>query len=267
MKPTKLTIAVIIPTYNEAAYIERCLKAVTKQTRQPDELIVVDNNSTDQTVALTRKFKAAHLLHESRQGQVFGRKTGFDSTKADILVTIDADSEPHPDWLAKLEQAFVNNPDWSALTGYVGFYDGRLRWLAAAAFNLLVFEGNRLLAGQHIMYGSNMAVRRASWLKVRTKLHLDPDLWEDFELAFLVNQAGGRVGLLRQASLKVSARGADRSIPFLWNYLKGWGRTYQLYRPPYVVIVAQLLALACFIQAAVLHLIIKLSRARIATHL
>jgi glycosyltransferase involved in cell wall biosynthesis len=56
------TITVVIPTYNEEDYIKPCLDAVFAQTVLPDEVIVVDNNSTDKTVEIVSKFQRLNCL-------------------------------------------------------------------------------------------------------------------------------------------------------------------------------------------------------------
>ncbi len=58
------TISVIVCAYNEAAYLPACLKALLAQTRQADEVIVVDNASTDRTGQLARAIPRVRVVHE-----------------------------------------------------------------------------------------------------------------------------------------------------------------------------------------------------------
>src|ERR1035437_9021599 len=93
-----LTLAIVIPVYNEEFYLKACLNSIAKQTVAPDEVIVVDNNSTDKSVQIAKSYKFVKLLHEKRQHQVFAQATGFNAIKSDIIGRIDADSILPPDW-------------------------------------------------------------------------------------------------------------------------------------------------------------------------
>lgn len=83
----KANISVVIPCYNEEAGIGRVLEKI------PDfiqEIIVVDNNSTDRTAEIART-KGATVVHESRQGYGYAYKAGLAAAKGDIIVTMDGD--------------------------------------------------------------------------------------------------------------------------------------------------------------------------------
>ena len=71
-----LTISVVIPAWNEEKYIEEALDLIAKQTIQPLEVIVVDNNSVDNTVAIAKR-KGARVIKEARQGITPARNAGF----------------------------------------------------------------------------------------------------------------------------------------------------------------------------------------------
>ena len=62
----KIMISVVIPAYNEEKYIENCLKSLLSQEEMPDEIIVVDNNSTDQTSKIVKKYPVT-LISEKKK--------------------------------------------------------------------------------------------------------------------------------------------------------------------------------------------------------
>ena len=63
-----MKVSVVIPVYNEKKRIKKCLDSLLSQSEKPDEIIVVDNNSTDSTVSIVRKYKGVNLVHEKKQG-------------------------------------------------------------------------------------------------------------------------------------------------------------------------------------------------------
>ena len=72
-------ISIVIPAHNEGAYLEKCLESFASQTRPPDELVVVDDNSTDNTADIARDFTSKHhwikcIHHNSEQGHYPGAK-------------------------------------------------------------------------------------------------------------------------------------------------------------------------------------------------
>ncbi|HET6924501.1 MAG TPA: glycosyltransferase family A protein, partial [Candidatus Saccharimonadales bacterium] len=86
-----LTISLVIPVYNEEDHLDACLRSVMAQRIPFDEIVVVDNNSTDKTLWIARTFPNVRIVRETRQGVVHARSTGFDHARGDIIARIDAD--------------------------------------------------------------------------------------------------------------------------------------------------------------------------------
>lgn len=93
-------ISVIIPVYNGAAIIGPCLEAVLQQhvPREAYEIIVVDNGSTDTTVAVVRRYPV-RLATEPCRSSFAARNTGVRLARGEILAFADADCRPTPQWL------------------------------------------------------------------------------------------------------------------------------------------------------------------------
>jgi glycosyltransferase involved in cell wall biosynthesis len=97
-------ISVIIPAYNE----ERSIGEVIKQTQKfADEVIVVDDNSTDNTRELCERLGARVVTNEHRKGYVGAIKTGFEKAKHEIIVTLDADGEHDPGDIPRLVEPIL----------------------------------------------------------------------------------------------------------------------------------------------------------------
>src|SRR3989344_7547505 len=162
MSNKSLALSIIIPAYNEEDYIGACLDSIAVQTIKPLEVIVVDNNSTDKTVQIAKKYPFVKILHEKRQHQVFAQATGFNAAKGDILGRIDADSIMPNDWVKKVAAAFVADQKVVAVTGGADPYDVPLRWAGSAIFHGYIFSAG-LIGGQRMLFGSNCAVRDSAW--------------------------------------------------------------------------------------------------------
>lgn len=101
-----MNISVIIPTYNEAKYIKRCLKSLRLQTFKPKEIIIVDDGSTDNTheilCELSIIYSQLSILRQQHKGAGAARNLGAKNATGDILVFVDADMEFAPQFLENL---------------------------------------------------------------------------------------------------------------------------------------------------------------------
>jgi cellulose synthase/poly-beta-1,6-N-acetylglucosamine synthase-like glycosyltransferase len=100
-----IRVAVIVPVRNGAAEVAECVRACLAQTRPPDELVVVDNGSIDDTGAVASA-AGARVLIEPVRGSYRARNRGWKATAADIVAFTDVDCVPHPNWLAELAEPF-----------------------------------------------------------------------------------------------------------------------------------------------------------------
>lgn len=121
---SKPKISVIIPAYNEENYLDSCLSSISKQKNCPEyEVILVDNNSNDNTVKIAKKYNVI-VVNEPKQGVVMARQKGLSIAKGEIIVSTDADCIFKDDWLHKINKFFVTHPDASGLAGHYYFHKG-----------------------------------------------------------------------------------------------------------------------------------------------
>lgn len=113
-------ITVIIPAYNEEKYIENSLRSIGLQSRPPDEIIVVDNNSEDNTSKIAKKF-GAKVIFEKQQGPQFAVAAGFANATGDIICGTDADTIVPSDWIERIENLI--NTNHCAVTGPCSYPD------------------------------------------------------------------------------------------------------------------------------------------------
>ena len=97
-----MKISVVIPAYNAGKYLDICLTSVLNQTRKPDEIIVVDDGSTDNTVSIAEKYGCRILMCETNRGIGFARYFGAKSANGDYVAFLSADDAYSPDFIASV---------------------------------------------------------------------------------------------------------------------------------------------------------------------
>lgn len=119
-------VSVVISTYNRCDLLPRAIESVLAQDADDlrYELIIVDNNSTDQTrevveSIIARGHKNLHYVFEGRQGLSHGRNAGIARARAPIIAFTDDDVRAAPNWLTSIKRAFDAHPGVDFLGGKV----------------------------------------------------------------------------------------------------------------------------------------------------
>lgn len=217
------TVSVVIPVKDDAVMLRRCLRALAQQSEQPDEIVVVDNGSRDDSAEVARA-AGARVVECMTAGIPAAAATGYDHATGDLVLRLDADSLPDPTWVADFRRDFAQRPDVDVLTGAAHFVDGprALRVpLAATYLGLYALLGFAAL-GHLPLFGSNLAFRRAAWRSVRTEVHRgDAEVHDDFDLAF---HLGGRhrIAYSRRADMGISMRPFDDGRAFRTRVARGF---------------------------------------------
>ena len=167
-----MRISVIVCAYNEAEWLPGCLESLCRQTRPADEIIVVNNASTDATRDVAAQYSGVLFVDEPRKGLVLARRAGYLAASGDVLVYTDADCRAPDQWLARVAEAFgsaetaVAGNGTVAVTGPYRFYDWDLYGrLLIRIYDVLVAPATHVLAQRvlrmgAVLYGGNFAVRR-----------------------------------------------------------------------------------------------------------
>lgn len=173
-------VSVILCTYNRAGLLREALRALAGQVAgtPPYEIIVVDNNSTDETRAVVRAFTGASTLvryeFEPEQGLSAARNHGIAAARADLIAFTDDDVRVAPDWVRTIAALFASHeeidlaggrvvPDWEAPP------PAWLERTGVAPLALVDYgDGPRRIGGTNplCLVGANLAVRRQVFERV-----------------------------------------------------------------------------------------------------
>ncbi len=100
-----MKISLVIRTLNEEKHIDKCLTAVLSQTRLPDEVLLIDNNSHDKTVEIAKKYQDKlnlKIYNNPNNGYVSGLNMGADKSRYEVIGFLSADCYPQISWLDNL---------------------------------------------------------------------------------------------------------------------------------------------------------------------
>ena len=159
-----MDITLIIPAYNEEAFIGACVDAAKAKTRgKLKEIIVVDNASTDKTAEIAESH-GARVVHATKKGLTAARQCGFNASSGEYVAYIDADTLISDTWIDVAERELTKHPDAVSLSGprrHFGTAWYRIWllnsfWISAPVVNWLV--GYMILGGNFIAKRSAIEV-------------------------------------------------------------------------------------------------------------
>lgn len=106
-------ISVVIPLFNKEKTVARCLTSILKQTHPPSEIIIVNDGSTDQSLAAAKTVSDPRIrfLDKENGGVSAARNFGIARTQNEYVALLDADDEWHPDFLERMVSLIANFPD------------------------------------------------------------------------------------------------------------------------------------------------------------
>ena len=198
-----MKISVIIPALNEEKFLPDCLEALQNQIEKPDEIIVVDNGSTDLTPKIAERFDCK-VVFEKKRGITFARNKGFETAKYEIIARTDADTIPPKDWIKNIKEAVKKHKEACAITGPVVFYDLPLKITLPST---ILIKSGKILDGGYFLLGPNMVVKKSAWKKVKDYICLnDKEVHEDFDLSIHLHEQGLKVAFDKNLINHISGR-------------------------------------------------------------
>ena len=162
-------ISVIVPAYNAEKTIQATIESVLKQTFTDFELLVVDDGSSDSTVAIVANIADARvrLIAGEHAGASASRNRGFAQSNGELVAFLDADDLWTPDKLAAQLAALQNNADVAVAYSWTDFIDEKGQFLRKGSRS--TYSGNvydKTLVGSFLGNGSNALIRREAVAEV-----------------------------------------------------------------------------------------------------
>lgn len=224
-----MSIAIIVLVYNEEDNILSCLHSIVNQTIPFDQLIIINNNSTDNSDAIIKDFikryqdKNIIYGNEGEQGIIPARNHGFRLANTDIIAKVDADTTLGRTWISEILEAFEDDKVVGVST-MPKFYDMelpvlreiyRLSQLVYTYISFLVF-------GSFVLYGTSMAIRASYWPIILPKLQKDElACHEDIDISIYLKKYG-KIKYIKNISAKTSVRRYISLRPTLHYLKKYW---------------------------------------------
>lgn len=216
MKTPLPKVSVLVPAYNEEAYILKTLEALLQQDYPNYEVIVVNNGSADRTAEVVSSFiyrKAQtfkfRLLHERQQGTQAARECGRRMASGDIIAQLDADCIPPSNWISKGVE-LMQEKGAVAVAGPYDYFDSRffIRTLTHISQLFVLQPLNQLVQffkRGGIIIGGNVFIKAAVLEKAggyNTALRFYGD---DVDIALKVSRYG-HILFTRKITVKSSSR-------------------------------------------------------------
>jgi GT2 family glycosyltransferase len=249
-------VAVVVVTHQSADHLAELVQALMPQLGEEDEVVIIDNASTDGGPEL------AHSLHErvrvietgANLGFAGGCHVGVESTQAPLLLFLNPDSQPQGGCIERLRTAASEHPDWGAWQAAVLLDEERINTSGGVVHYLGIgWAGNceRQISAlpeedREIAFpsGAAMIVRRAVWEQLGG---LDRDYFmyvEDLDLGLRLWLAGYRVGLVPAARVTHSYEFNKGSAKWFWLERNRWRTVLSVYPAALLILVAPALLAA-----------------------
>jgi dolichol-phosphate mannosyltransferase len=225
------SISIVIPARDEADRIGPLLAAVVG-TSGIDEVIVVDDQSADDTASIARTAGATVIsgkpLPDGWAGKAWALQQGIETARSVWVVTLDADARPDPQLAtAVVGRAITDRLDFLTVGGRFECPTAATRWLHASMLTTLVYRfgppGVLMAPDRAMANGQCMTLRRREFLDVGGMAPVAEEVVEDIALARHLARRGWAIGFLDAADL-LTVRMFE-SVGDVWH---GWGRSIAL---------------------------------------
>lgn len=221
-EPSTFSVSVIIPLFNKSEAIARTLDSLIAQTRAPDELIIVDDGSTDGSAKIARDALADakfpfRIIEQGNSGVSTARNAGAALARSNYIAFLDADDEWLPGYVAELERLAIAFPEAGVLT--IGRYridgDGETNVepnpLPQGYFGVIDNPLAIYPRGRGIICSSTVALRKDCWERsprfpVNSSCGEDIFLWLNLFLSEMIAHSSTPLALIHGEHSSVGAR-------------------------------------------------------------
>ena len=193
-----IALSVVIPAYNAASHLKRCLNAVFAGSEAPSEVIVIDDGSSDNTREIAAAFPVTVLCTEGRRGPAFARNLGAQAARGEVVLFLDSDVCARRDVIERIRERFENDPGLHALMGSYDSTPGCPEFLSQYRNLLHAYVHQTGTERASTFWSGCGAIRREVFLQHSgfSEKFGRPAI-EDIELGYRLTRAGCRIELDR----------------------------------------------------------------------
>lgn len=186
-----LKVGFYIPCYNAEKTIGYCLDAVLKQTHRLQKIVVVDDASMDNTVAVASRYPVVVVRHKINKGLAAARNTGVRKINAEFVASLDADALPDPEWLARLMENFTS----SRIAGVGGRLTEIYSCSVVDVWRSIHMKQywDREVKQPPFLFGSNTVFRKNALIKCGLYNEKYKSNYEDIDISFRLKKKGWRL--------------------------------------------------------------------------
>ena len=197
-------LSIIVPVYNGHKVLPRCLEALRGSTYRSYELIVVDDNSTDDSAEIARKMGASVYRMAAQSGPAAARNLGAQKARGEILFFVDADVVVLPDSVSRIAADFQDHPEVAAVFGSYDAQPAEANFVSQYKnlYHHFVHQAGQLDATT--FWAGCGGIRRRAFESVRgfdQERYARPCI-EDIELGYRLRRMGHRILLDKQLQCK-----------------------------------------------------------------
>lgn len=205
MKPL---VSVIVPLYNAAPYIREALGSIVASTYRPLEVIVMDDGSQDDSLAIAQSFAKDHpevqVFHQTNAGASAARNKAIRLSKGEYILPVDADNRIHPLYIEEAQTVLESRPEVRVVGCRAEFFGARTGEWKTPAFS-------KAMLARKNMIDTCAMYRRADWDQTKGYMESCPAR-EDWDMWLSLFELGGEFVRLPEIRLYYRVREGSKRI-------------------------------------------------------
>jgi cellulose synthase/poly-beta-1,6-N-acetylglucosamine synthase-like glycosyltransferase len=198
-------VSVLIPAYNEEKSISKCVISCLNQTKQPDEVVVINDGSKDNTLKilkyLQKKLKDGHRikivdLKKNTGNKSKAQEKGLKYVKGDIVIMTDGDTTLDKNFVKEIMKSFAKDKELVAVTGFVE--SKKNNWITSVreidylVCQTIYKQAQTKVGALFVLVGCGSGFRKKEFLETVSFDH--DNITEDLDFTYQLKLAGKKLG-------------------------------------------------------------------------
>jgi len=187
-------LSIIIPCHNAQSTLSICLNALFKFKNENDEVILIDDASTDETAQIALRFNLKLIKNETKKGPSYSRNLGMTAANADLCLFIDSDIEITEFDIEKSFSFMQKNPNSMAFTALLSKSHPFKNFFSQYKNHYLHYTFMQVKGNAHFLYGSFCGLRKNIGVTWPNDIRYGEDTW----LGNHISQKGMIISLIKE---------------------------------------------------------------------